>query len=206
MPVSERPPRPAFPVRFWQFLGGVFLFGLGDFSRTFLILMAARALGEEGHSVPGTLSGAVLLYALHNYVSTVASYAIGHGADRTNKLRLLVAGYALGVITNVLLAFFAGSLAGIIAATFLSGIYIAAEETLEKATAAEFLPRELRSLGFGILASTNAVGDMVSSLTVGFLLQAGRPELAFGSAAACGLAGVLWLTLLARSRNTDTRN
>jgi MFS family permease len=164
--------------------------------------MAARALGEEGHSVPGTLSWAIVLYALHNLVSAVASYAIGHSADRTNKLRLLVAGYALGVVTNALLAFFVGSLVGIVVAMLLSGIYIAAEETLEKATAAEFLPRELRSLGFGILASTNAVGDMASSLAVGFLLQAGRPELAFGAAAACSSLGVLWLAWLARSRAT----
>jgi MFS family permease len=187
-------------MRFWQFLGGVFLFGMGDFSRTFLILMAARALGEEGHSVPGTLSWAVVLYATHNLVSAVASYAIGHVADRSNKLRLLVAGYALGVLTNALLAFYGGSLAGIIGATVMSGIYIAAEETLEKAAAAEFLPRELRSLGFGILASTNAVGDMASSLAVGFLLQAGRPEVAFGTAAACSALGVIWLAWLAWSR------
>ena len=39
-----------------------------------------------------------------------------------------------------------------------SGIYIAVEETVEKAAIAELLPREQRSLGFGILASANAVG------------------------------------------------
>jgi MFS family permease len=194
--LAETAPRPAFPVRFWQFLGGVFLFGMGDFSRTFLILLAARALGEEDRPASGTLSLAVLLYALHNFVSAAAAYAIGHRADRSAKLPLLVAGYALGVITNLLLALLGGSLAGIIGAVVLSGVYIAAEETLEKATAAEFLPRELRSLGFGVLASANAVGDMLSSLGVGFLLQAGRPELAFGGAAAFGLAGVVWLTWL----------
>ena len=57
----------------------------------------------------------------------------------------------------------------------------------------------LRSLGFGILASTNAVGDMISSLGVGILLQLGRPELAFGLAALFGFGGVLWLTTLIRS-------
>jgi MFS family permease len=197
-PAGEQLVRPAFPVRFWQFLGGVFLFGIGDFSRTFLILLAARALGEEGQSAGGRFSIAVLLYALHNLVSAVAAYGFGHWADRTDKLRLLVPGYALGVVTNVVLALLGGSLPWLIGAVVLSGIYIAAEETLEKATAAEFLPRELRSLGFGVLASTNAVGDMVSSLAVGFLLQAGQPEMAFGLAAAFGLVAVLWLTWLAR--------
>ena len=65
---------------------------------------------------------------------------------------------------------------------------------MEKAAAAEFLPRELRSLSFGTLACVNAVGDMVSSLYVGFLLEAGHPQVAFGTAAVLGALGVLWLS------------
>jgi hypothetical protein len=55
------------------------------------------------------------------------------------------------------------------------------------------LPRGKRSLGFGILASTNAVGDMVSSIAVGLLLHAGKSELAFGLPAIFGIAGVIAL-------------
>jgi MFS family permease len=188
--------RPAFPRIYWLFLAGVFLFGLGDFSRSFLILLAARATGEDGARTGGTVSLAVLLFALHNLVSAAAAYAIGARADRSSRVGLLVAGYALGVGTNVVLALVSSSLAGLAAVIVLSGVYIAAEETLEKATVAGMLPRELRSLGFGILACVNAVGDMVSSLYVGWLLQAGQPALAFGSAAGVGLVGVLWLVAL----------
>ena len=77
--------------------------------------------------------------------------------------------------TNVLLAFLGGSVLWLIGVFVLSGSYIAVEETLEKAMAAEMLPRELRSLGFGLLAFANAGGDMISSLYVGFLLEADRP-------------------------------
>jgi MFS family permease len=87
-----------------------------------------------------------------------------------------------------------------VVAILLSGIYIAAEETLEKAAAAEFLPRDLRSLGFGILACVNAVGDMVSSLYVGFLLEAKQAGLAFGIAASAGALGVLWIACILRTR------
>lgn len=83
------------------------------------------------------------------------------------------------------------------------------EDTLEKAVAAELLPRELRSLGFGILACANAVGDMASSLYVGFLLEAGKPGLAFGIAATFGGVGIVWLMLFARtcaSRNATAQN
>ena len=72
------------------------------------------------------------------------------------------------------------------------------EETLEKAVVAELLPRELRSLGFGILAFANALGDMAASLYVGFLLQSGHAHRAFTIAAAVGAAGSAWVLLLVR--------
>jgi len=183
----------SFPRGFWLFLVGVGLFGLGDFSRTFLIWLAARGLGEEAGRTAGTLSVAVLLYALHNLVSAGAALPIGYLGDRRSKLGVLLVGYCLGVGTNILLAALGGSMSWLVVAILLSGVYIAAEETLEKAAAAEFLPRELRSLGFGILACVNAVGDMASSLYVGFLLEAGRMQLAFGLAAVVGALGTLWL-------------
>ena len=49
-PRPSRPPRPrttGLPRELWLFVGGVLLFGLGDFSRTFLIYLAAIALGGE---------------------------------------------------------------------------------------------------------------------------------------------------------------
>jgi hypothetical protein len=77
-----------------------------------------------------------------------------------------------------------------------SGIYIAVEETLEKAVVADLLPRDLRSLGLGIFACGNAVGDMASSLYVGALLQVGRPQFAFGLAASFSAIGVAWMLWL----------
>jgi MFS family permease len=196
--------RPAFPRVFWAFLIGVTLFGLGDFSRLFLIVLADRALGGSGHPAPGTFPVAVLLYAMHNLISAFAAYGIGSWADRTSKLRLLLAGYGLGVVTNVLLALLGGSLGWLVVAIVLSAVYLAAEQTLEKAVAAELLPRQLRSLGFGILACANAVGDMVSSLSVGFFLDAEQPMAAFGMAAGFGLAGVAWLAWFVRDRGRGT--
>lgn len=190
--------RPQFPRVFWMFVGGVLLFGLGDFSRTFLVLLAAQALGEHGHAA-GTVSLAVLLYAMHNGVSALAAYPAGRMGDRHSKLNILVGGYALGVITNVLLAISAGSLSWLIVAVALSGVYIAIEETIEKAVAAELLPRELRSLGFGVLACANAVGDMGSSLYVGLLLSAEHRMAAFAAPAGVGLVGVFWMVVWVRS-------
>ena len=88
---------------------------------------------------------------------------------------------------------------GLVLAVIASGTYIAVEETVEKAAVAELLPRDRRSLGFGVLASANAIGDMVSSFYVGGLLSSGRGHLAFTIAASCAAAGAAWVFLVGRS-------
>ena len=199
-PAAPTPAAPggSFPRAYWLFVGGVLLFGLGDFSRTFLIVLAARALGTGDPST--ILTTAVLLYAGHNFVSALAAYPAGKLGDARGKAPVLVVGYALGVITNVTLALGGASLSWLVVAIVLSGIYIAIEETLEKAVVAQLLPREQRSLGLGVLASANALGDLGSSLTVGFLLAADRPMLAFLIPAAVGGLGAAWMIALVARR------
>jgi MFS family permease len=195
--IAQRAREP-FPPVFWLFLIGVLLFGFGDFSRTFLVWLAAQQSGEIANHAVGMVSMATLLYALHNLVSAGAAYPIGHVADRRSKFWTLLCGYGLGVVTNLLLALFNDSLFWLVGVIVLSGVYIAVEETLEKAVAAELLPRALHSLGFGLLACANAIGDMVSSVSVGFLLETKHPGWAFGLAASAGAVGLLWLALVSR--------
>ncbi len=196
------------PPGFWRLIRAVSLFGVSDFSRTFLILLAARALnagasageitGNDASAdvVPGfgagTLTVAVGLYALHNAISAVAALGIGRLADRLPKAKLLAAGYALGALTHAVLAFGSSSLTWLVVAIVMSGIYVAAEETLEKATCAALIPRTSRSKAFGILAAANSLGDLASSVGIGLALQFGNAPLAFSICAvlaACGAIG-----------------
>lgn len=195
-PIASRPLGEAlrsFPSAYWLFVFGVFLFGLGDFSRTFLVLIGAQYLGEAGVSGTATFSLAAFIYMFHNLISALVAYPIGARGDHGEKFTLLLWGYGLGVGTNLLLAVATGSLPGLIIVVILSGSYIAVEETLEKAVTAEMLSPELRSLGFGLLACANASGDLISSLYVGYFLEGQNPALAFGVAALFGAMGVLWL-------------
>ena len=200
----ETAPTPASPTRlprrFWIFTTGVALFGMGDFSRTFLIFLAAAAFSGQTGSATKGMSIAVLLYAAHNAVSAVTAYPAGARGDRGSKLRVLIVGYGVGVVTNVTLAFSFGSPSLLVLAIVLSGTYIAIEETLEKAVAAEMLPRSQRSFGLGVLAAANAIGDLVSSVGVGLLLAAGYRRTAFLIPAAFGTVGVLWMVMFERQR------
>ncbi|MEJ7598840.1 MAG: MFS transporter [Kofleriaceae bacterium] len=185
------------PRHFWLFVSGVLVFGLGDFSRTFLIFLAATVLGEHG-GASGVLSTAVLLYAGHNFVSALAAYPAGKLGDARSKSKVLVGGYALGVVTNLTLALSGASVPLLVIAIAMSGVYIAIEETLEKAVVAEMLPRERRSLGLGILASANALGDLGSSVFVGAMLATGHRTAAFAVPACLGALGVIWMWTLSR--------
>ena len=185
------------PARYWRVLAGVFVFGLGDFSRTFLIILAAGAFGE--HAAPkSAMSIAMLLYVAHNVVSGVVALPVGRLADHRPKISILLAGFLLGAATNAMLAFGVDSTAIVVTAIAVSGVYIAIQETVEKAVVAELLPREVRSLGLGVLAATNAVGDVVSSLYVGFMLDAGHPLAAFGAPAVAGIVAAIWLAIVGR--------
>jgi MFS family permease len=188
--------RPPLPRAYWAFLGAVLLFGMGDFSRTFLIFEAARRLPSG--AAPALFSVPVLLYVGHNLISGFATFPAGALTDRWPFGRTLLLGYTLGLGFNLGLAFLPGGIGWLVPLFVLSGVYIAIEETVEKATAARMIAADARSYALGMLASANAVGDLVSSLLTGFLLDRVGRAWAYGVAAAFSAAGVVALALVVR--------
>ena len=195
--------RPPMPAGYWPLLAAIFLFGLGDFARSFLILAVARAAPPVAAAGPIAAIGLpVLLYAVHNGVSAVATFPAGHAADSRGHRPVLAVGYALGLAVNVALALGSRSLAAVAVAFVLSGMAIAVEETVEKACVAEMLTREVRSYGLGVLASANAAADMASSVFVGLMWDRAGAGIAFGTAAACSAVGLLTLLALGRGKRS----
>ena len=177
------------PGSFRRYLMGVFVFGCGDFSHTMLILYAVQSLtGRYGPSA-GTI--AIGLYALHNFLYAVGSYPAGALADRYGKGRFLLAAYALASLMNLILVVAAPSLATLLVVFMLAGAAYALQQSLERAIAADLVPVEVRSTGFGALASANGVGDLISSAVVGALWTAVGPTAAFGYALALSVIGAI---------------
>lgn len=185
------------PAAFRRWLVGVGVFGAGDFAHSLMTLYAVTVL-MPAHGIGHATAMSVGLYALHNVVYAGISYPAGVWADRWNKRWLLVAAYVLGAATVLLLAFGGGSMAVLAAAFALGGAYVGMEETLEDSLAAEMLPREVRGLGFGTMAVVNGVGDMLSSLAVGWLWHAFGPAVGFGWAALLMAVGAGSMFALAR--------
>lgn len=165
------------PAPFRRYLLGILLFGCGDFSHTLLILYTVQSLTPLHGASAGLI--AIQLYTLHNVLYAVGAYPAGALADRYGKRGFLIGAYGLAVLMNVLLIAAAPSVAVLLVVFALAGTAYAAQQSLERAIAADMVPAEVRSTGFGVLATTNGVGDLVSSLVVGALWTAFSPAIAF---------------------------
>lgn len=183
----------ALPRDYRRFLAAVFLFGLGDFARTLLILRATQLLTPSAGPARAAAT-AMGLYVLHNVIYAAASFPVGLLADWMRRpQRLLVLGYAVGTLTAVLAAIATPS-AMVLAMVFqFAGLTLAFEDTLEGTIAAVEVPPELRGTGFGVLASVNGVGDLLSSSLVGVTWSVLGAGPAFGIAALLCAAGTLLL-------------
>lgn len=166
------------PPRFRRFLLGVGIAGLGDFSNTLLILFATRAFTPR-LGAHAAATWAMAFYVGYNVVYTFSPSLAGALADRFPKHLVLAFGYALAVVPAALLMIPGDSFVKFGLVFGLSGLYMGFWETVESTSAAAYLPDDVRGAGFGVLATVNGLGDVVSSAAVG-ALWALHPAAAMG--------------------------
>jgi MFS family permease len=182
------------PGEYKKFLLAVGLFGMGDFSHTMLILRASQIFSAD--NIPNAGALAVSLYVAHNIIYAAMSYPAGALGDKFGKRNILIIGYALSVVMCI------GFLLPMTQYWYLfllfgiAGVYIAVEDSLERAVAADLVPSHLRGTGFGMLATVNGLGDFISSIVVGLLWSSVSPESGFIFAGILGAAGTLLLLRL----------
>jgi MFS family permease len=194
------------PAEFRKFLFAVALFGLGDFAHTLLILRAVQLLTpQHGAARAGTIG--VALYTFHNVIYAAGSYPAGALGDRASgfwsrlgRRGILASGYLLAAVMcagfMILPRGRAPHLFELIGLFGVAGLYVAIQDTLEKVVAADLLPREMRATGFGVLATVNGIGDLISSVVVGFLWSAVSPAAGFAYAGALMALGGIFVARL----------
>ena len=85
---------------------------------------------------------------------------------------------------------------------FLAGFYIAIVDAMQRAQAASLLSLEQRGTGYGALATVNSIGDLVSSIVVGYLWSNVSIASGFYYSVALTLAGAItMLVITLRSRH-----
>jgi MFS family permease len=99
---------------------------------------------------------------------------------------------------------FAGSnIYALVALFALAGIYIGIVDATERALAAAYLPVERRATGYGVLATVNSFGDLISSALVGFLWNYVSEPAGFVYGAALTLLGTAALALLPQRKQAS---
>jgi MFS family permease len=187
----------ALPQPFRRYLVGIAIFGAGDFSHTLLTLRAVQLLSLT-MSPAEAGSTAIALYALHNALYALGAYPAGMLADRIGKRGLLIGAYTLAVLMNFLLIAAPPSVPMLALIFAIGGTVYASQQSLERAIAADLVPIEVRSTGFGVLATVNGIGDVVSSLVVGALWSAFAPEVGFGFSLTLSVLGAGAMALALR--------
>lgn len=180
----------------------VALFEFGNVATTMLILRATQLLSSPQRSVSAATSLAILIYAGHNVVATVASLTAGRWYDRTGPRAVFATGAAVYVIGYGVFAA-GGHSAVVIALGFAAaGAGIGLAEPTQSALISQLLPDRLRGSGFGVLGAVQAVGDVAATVVVGVLYTVASPMLAFGYAAAWMVAAVVASGMLRPAAST----
>jgi len=184
------------PGGFKKYLSAVLVFGIADFSHTLLIAFAVVVLTPSLGFAQATAAG-VILYTIRNIVYAAACYPFGALGDRFGRKTLLVVGYGIAVMTFIGFALAPPDLIlyGILFA--LCGVFIAAEDTLESAVSGEMIEDKFRGLGFGALATVNGIGDLCSSILIGFIWAFVGYSAGFAFAAVVAAAGTIMMLVLA---------
>jgi MFS family permease len=189
----------ALPQRYRQFLAAVFVFGIGDFAHSLLILLAMQKLTPTLGAVKAA-SLAAAFYVVHNVLYAATSMIAGALADRINKGRLLAGGYALGALMALAVIVLPLNVATLAAVFAVGGMYLAIEETLEDSFCAELVVPTQHGMAFGTLATVNGVGDFASSIILGLLWTSFGTSVAFGYSAILFVCGSLMVLRVAARR------
>ncbi|MGH3636841.1 MAG: MFS transporter [Mycobacterium sp.] len=169
----------------------VALFEFGNVATTMLILRATQLLTSPQRSVTAATSLAILIYAGHNVVATVASLSAGRWYDRTGPRAVFATGAAVYVIAYGVFAAGGHSPVVIALAFAAAGAGIGLAEPTQSAVISQLLPDRLRGSGFGVLGAVQATGDLMATVVVGVLYTVASPAVAFGYAAAWMAAAVI---------------
>lgn len=184
-PKAAAAPAPAKKQSFWEALKGMppeyisfikvsLLFSLSYFSFSFFILRAAD-IGVNPEDV-------LLLYVFYNIVYALASVPGGWLSDKIGRKPVIAGAFALYAI---ICAGFALATTWWHAALLfgLYGIFVALDESVNKAYISDMIPEERRSTAIGAYNTAIGVAYLPASLMVGALWAIAGPVVGFMAAA-----------------------
>jgi MFS family permease len=186
------------PRGYWKYLLATALFCAGSSSNAFLIL--------QTRDVGVSLETTILIYAAFNLVAALISYPAGAPSDRLGRRNVLLAAFAVFLITY--LGFALTRKVALIGTLFvLYGLYQGIFRAVGKALASDLVPQDMRASGVGWYSTTVGLLQLLASIVAGLLWDRLGHASVFLFGALFALVGSVSLLILvpgtARSLNSS---
>jgi MFS family permease len=173
-----------------------FLFTLARFSEGFLILKGIDIGLSEAMS-PVTL-------AIFNFAYVALAYPAGALSDRMSPRSILIAGMAVLIAGNLVLAK-TGNFAGLVLGTALWGAHMALTQGIFARMIADSAPEQLRATSFGAFWFVTGIATLLASLGAGWLWDREGASATFLTSAGIAAAALAMLSLLGDERDRPVR-
>jgi MFS family permease len=170
-----------------------FLFTLARFSEGFLIL--------KGIDIGLSEALSPIALAIFNLAYVVLAYPAGALSDRMSPRMILMAGIAVLIAGNLVLAE-TNSFAGLALGTALWGAHMALTQGIFSRMIADSAPDELRATSFGAFYFVTGVGGLLASLGAGWLWDHQGASATFLTSAGVAAAALAMLSLLSDDKAT----
>ncbi len=166
-------------IGYWVVVGVAAIFTLARFSEAFLLLRA-KSVGMPVALVPTVMVVMSVVYAL-------SAWPAGALSDTIGRYRLLIAGFALLIVADLILAL-GGGVAAVMIGVAVWGLHMGLTQGLLQALVADTAPENLRGTAFGVFNLVSGLAMLVASVIAGGLWDVVGPQGTF-------LAGAVFTTL-----------
>jgi MFS family permease len=154
-------------VGYWIVVGVAAIFTLARFSEAFLLLRA-KSVG-----VPVVLVPTVMV--VMNIVYAASSWPAGALSDSIGRYRLLLAGFALLIVADLVLAL-GGNVATVMIGVAIWGLHMGLTQGLLSALVADTAPAALRGTAFGVFNLMSGLAMLLASVIAGGLWDLIGPD------------------------------
>lgn len=177
---------------YWLVVAAGAVFTLARFSEAFLVIRA--------HDMGLALALAPAVIAVMSVVFAASAYPAGRLQDRFGAKPLLVAGLAVLIAADLLLAYGEG-LPAVFLGIGLWGLHMGLTQGVLSALVAHTAAERLRGTAFGLFGLVTGAATLVASVAAGVLWEAIAPEATFLTGA--GLAALALIGFLATRGRTQ---
>jgi MFS family permease len=154
-------------VGYWMVVTVAAIFTLARFSEAFLLLRA------QSVGVPVALVPVVMV--VMNIIYAASAWPAGALSDTIGRYRLLIAGFALLVVADLVLAF-AGNAAIVMIGVAIWGLHMGLTQGLLSALVADTAPAHLRGTAFGVFNLVSGLAMLLASVIAGGLWSVIGPD------------------------------